>query len=71
MHVVRWRKNEARNVTRAPRQEIILGVVAGWWVGLTCIMVLIAAGGFPAYFRELFPSVPKIITGIFFPLGIW
>ena len=47
-----------------------LGCLAGWWLGLGVIFVVTVAGGIPAATRAAWPMLPKIMTGLLFPVGI-
>jgi hypothetical protein len=51
-------------------QEIVLGVLAGWWVGVACILVCVIAGGLSIEVRTANPMLPKLLTGFFFPVAI-
>ncbi len=48
-----------------------LGCLAGWWVGLSSILVVTIAGGIPVDVRTAWPCLPKIATGLFFPVAIF
>ena len=48
-----------------------LGVLAGWWCGLAVILVTTIAGGIPVDVRTDWPCLPKILTGLFFPVAIF
>lgn len=52
-------------------QEIVLGVMAGWWVGIATIYAYLIAGGISIELREKHPLLPKLAIGIFFPFGLW
>ena len=47
-----------------------LGFLAGWWLGLGVILVVTMSGGIPADVRAAWPMLPKIVTGLLFPVGI-
>jgi hypothetical protein len=55
----------------SPDQEIILGILAGWWVCMAAIFMISIAGGMDEETRQKFPFAPKLLGGIFFPVSLW
>jgi formate/nitrite transporter FocA (FNT family) len=47
-----------------------LGCLAGWWLALGVILVVVMAGGIPADIRAQWPILPKLVVGFLFPVGI-
>jgi formate/nitrite transporter FocA (FNT family) len=50
---------------------MILGVLAGFWVGMGTILMITVAGGLDPEFRAKYPAAPKALGGLFFPVAIW
>ena len=48
-----------------------LGCLAGWWIGLGATFALTMSGGIPVSVRTAWPMLPKVVTGVFFPVAIW